>query len=489
MSRNEQLLALVKALSKAEKRYFKLFCGQSTSDANYLKLFDAIDAQQEYDEKTIRQKFKKEKFCRQLHVTKNYLHQLILKSLRNFHGKISKDATLKDILRNVEILYHKELYQHCRAELKRAEAIAHAFEINSGLVEVTSWERKLEQALSPQNYDRFLDILRLQEKAIDAMRDTNLHWRHAVHTSQFTASQTAPLPKKGKTATLYNAQTLEAKVLYYNTAYLTLLRNGFQDQAAASLMELLHLLEQFPHRIEEDPAIYISSANNLVSFLVFSKQYDKAIDLINRSRSLYENAMLHHERKSLLRQLLRIYNIELEIYRDTRIFEKHLPFIENVEAFITRHAQKIPLEYLASFWFQLANIHFMRRDFDRSLKWINQVMNARLGNIRTDLQVHARLLNLMIHLEQDNLFVLRYFVDSTRRFLKKLGRVQPLEQILLNFFSKIGQTPKFEHKERFRELHQQLLLSSPEQATTGITDYIDYKSWIEEKLFKLMTIK
>lgn len=485
MVKKEQLFILIKALSKTEKRYFKLSCKQAETASNYLKLFEAMDAQREYDEKAIRKKFKKETFCKQLHVTKSYLRQLILKSLRNFHGKISKDAELKDALRNAEILFHKELYPLCHAELKKAEAIARSFEINTSLAEIIVWKRKLEQAMHSQHYNRFAELLHEQEKAIDAMRNTNLYWQHAVNTSSTTISNSTAGGKKiknVKSATLENAQTLEAKVLYYNTSYLTLLRNGLHDKAEQSLMDLLSLLEKFPHRIQEDPALYISSSNNLVSYFVFSKQYNKAIALINRSRAMYEKAMQQHEKKSLLKQILRTYNIELEIYRDKKEFEKNLPFIRHIESFISRHVAKIPTDYLLSFWFQLANIHFMRKDFDQSLKWINQILNTRMQNVRTDLQVHARMMNLLIHLEQDNLFVLRYFVDSTRRFLKKVKQVQPFEQTLLAFFSKIGQTPKFEQKDRFRELQQQLFLINTEQVPTDVLDYIDYKGWIEGKL-------
>jgi hypothetical protein len=485
MRKKTQLFDLIKSLSKAEKRYLKLFCRQFNNGSNYLRLFEVIDAQKEYDEAAIRKKFKKEIFCKQLHVTKNYLHHLILKSLRNFHSQLSKDSELKDTLRNIEILYHKELYDHCAAELKTAESIARDYEINSGLAEVIAWKRKLAQARHSQQYNLFLALLTEQEKVIGAMGNTNLHWQNAVQTSYTAISNTAPAKKiisGNKKATLDNAETLEAKVLYFNTSYLTEIRNGLHDKASKTLTDLLDLLEKYPHRIQEDPAIYISSANNLVSFFVFTKQYEKAIALISRSRVLYEKAIQQHQKKSLLKQLLRTYNIELEIYRDTRSFEKNLPFIEHIESFISRHLSKIPHEYLVSFWFQLANIHFMRKDFDRSLKWINSIMNARFLPTPSELQVQARMLNLVIHLEQDNLFVLRYFTDSTRRFLKKIKQVQPFEQILLTFFSKIGQTPKYEQKDRFRELQEQLFSAGNELVPASVLDYIDYKKWIEEKL-------
>ena len=121
-------------------------------------------------------------------------------------------------------------------------------------------------------------------------------------------------------------------------------------------------------------------------------------------------------------------------------------------------------------------------EFDRSLTWINCILNRRFPGTQTELQVQARMLNLVIHLEQDNLFVLRYFVDSTRRFMKKVKEVQPFEQILLAFFSAMGQAPKYEHKQKCRELQQQLFPGDKEVVPASTLDYIDYKKWLEEKL-------
>ena len=39
-------------------------------------------------------------------------------------------------------------------------------------------------------------------------------------------------------------------------------------------------------------------------------------------------------------------------------------------------------------WFQLANIHFMRRDFARALGFVNKILSGRFPNIRVDL-VHC----------------------------------------------------------------------------------------------------
>ena len=55
------------------------------SGKSYMKLFDFIDKQQQADDKQIEDHFKQAAFIRQPHVMKNYLYQLIMKSLRSFH--------------------------------------------------------------------------------------------------------------------------------------------------------------------------------------------------------------------------------------------------------------------------------------------------------------------------------------------------------------------------------------------------------------------
>ena len=417
-------------------------------------------------------------------MTKNYLHKIILKSLRNFHSEFSKDAELKELLRNIEILYNKELYAHCETELKKADAIARKYEINSGLVEVQNWQRKLQQTIHPHHYKAFQETIAAQAEAIACLQNSNMYWQLAVDLSMTISGQ-----KKLKIDNIKflnnagNAKTLEAKVLYYNASYLWYLKKQNYQKAENAMYDLLAFFEIQPHRMQEDSGLYVSSVNNLVSYLVFRKKYTEALALITKAKITYEEWSITSENKTLLKQILRTYNIELELYKDSKTYDEHLEFIDTTEAFIATNKHKMPKEYLLSFWFQLANIHFMRKDFDRSLQWINQLLNEKLKGEETALLIHVRMLNLAVHLEQQNLFVLRYFVDSTRRFIRKIKQLEEYEIILLSFFSRISNTSLLEYKDRFAELYKQLFPVDAEPILpAGALNYIDYKEWIEGKL-------
>ena len=482
----EALFVLIHSLSKSEKRYFRLFCTREASGGNYIKLFDSIEGQSSYDERAIKELFKNEKFTKQLHVTKNYLRKLILKSLRNFHAGISKDAELKDILRNIEILYNKELFQHCEFQLEVAKRLAIKYELLSGLLEINNWKRKLEQTRRPGNYLALNSLLDEQEATLKKLRNKLEYWQLAVeYSAGMFQNQNLKTGSTSLTHSPEKPMSLEAQVLYYNTAYLDHLQNNDNKKAENELRKLIKLLESYPDRLKEEPGLYVSSINNLVSFYVFNKKYEAAILLIQKAKKSYQGWKVTSENRTLLKQIIRTYNIELEIYRNTKDFEDQMRFIESTEDFVLRNLYKIPKEYVASFQFQLASIHFMRNDLKKSLQWINQFLNSGYKEVRTELKKQVLLLNLMVHLEQKNLMVLGYFVNSTRRYMNKVKELLLYEEILLKFFIRIGRIPLLDYKDAFYTLKEQLYPKNSEPLIPrDAIDYIDYMAWINRQLGK-----
>ncbi len=112
MKNSEKLFPLIKSLKQSEKRYFRLFISSYVKEKNkyYMKLFEAINKQKEFDEKAIRHQLqKKDKdFSRHYRFTKHYLYQLILKSLRMYYSESSVDVQLKDIIHSVKICRMRE---------------------------------------------------------------------------------------------------------------------------------------------------------------------------------------------------------------------------------------------------------------------------------------------------------------------------------------------------------------------------------------------
>ena len=179
---------------------------------------------------------------------------------------------------------------------------------------------------------------------------------------------------------------------------------------------------------------------------------------------------------------MRSYNVELEVYRDTFQLEKGKQLIEETATYLKKHEREVPPVYAHQLWYQFAYIYFMLKDFSSALHWVNEIVNTQYKETREDLQSYARLLNLMIHFEMGNIFVLKYAVDSCRRFLKKKDKIEPFEQVLLRFFSQISNALEAEYLEYFKKLHFTLFERDPILMNDDQLDYLHVKRWLENKL-------
>src|ERR1035437_5020963 len=149
MRPSDHLFDLIRSLNPSEKRHFSLYAHRHIvgEENNYLKLFDAIDKQQEYDEVALKKKFSHEKFVQQIHVAKNYLYSLILKSLNEYHSADSSNIQLRELLNSAEILFGKGLYKQSSKILSKIKEKAYRYEKQISILEVIVLENKIAFAL------------------------------------------------------------------------------------------------------------------------------------------------------------------------------------------------------------------------------------------------------------------------------------------------------------------------------------------------------
>ena len=483
MTKKGNLFYLIKALSKSEKRYFKLFCISQKGDNNYWRLFEAIDVQEEFDEEAIKLKFEGEAFIKQLHVTKNYLYKLILSSLRQYHAKISKNAEIKDLLRNIEILFLKELYDQCYYEIQKAEKLARLNEKPTALIDILAWKRRLLMVKEQMKKGEWSSFINSTQKAIEQLQQLNDYWNLTATLFEYAEDKDKKFWKHPALKNRKQAPTfLQSAVLHYHALYTYYTLNQMPERGKENLILLIDLLEQQPKRIKDNPSSYATALNNLISFHIFNKSYSEVPVLLKKVKAIPIKFGLKKESKFSIRLQLRTYNIELEMYRDTQNLTAGIALIEEIEVFLKKRDKIIPKHYKLKFWYQFAYIFFLNKAFYKAMHWVNAIVNQRFDDSGSELEGFARLLNLMIHFELDNIIVLKYAIDSCRRFLKKKKQIETFELILLRFFSKITKVPKASYQKCFEQLKKDLLEGEQAPINAHILDYLDFKKWILEKL-------
>ena len=187
MKPSTELHDLIKSLTKSEKRFFKLHSSLQAGDKNYLRIFDSIDKQKVYDEEAIKKQFANERFIKHLPSEKNHLYKLILKALRSYHAESSISGTLKQEIKNIEILYQKALYVECNKLLHRAKRIArdnerlatHLFDLARALITARDLAEVAESVASIGTEALGADAIALclfADAPDSAPAATSLHW-------------------------------------------------------------------------------------------------------------------------------------------------------------------------------------------------------------------------------------------------------------------------------------------------------------------------
>ena len=103
----DALFQLVKSLEKSEKRNFKLYVKRNSSseDLKIVKLFDALDKLDAYDEEQLLKKNKSIR-KRQLSNMKAHLYKQILSSLRLIKDENNIDIQLHEQMDHARILFN-----------------------------------------------------------------------------------------------------------------------------------------------------------------------------------------------------------------------------------------------------------------------------------------------------------------------------------------------------------------------------------------------
>ena len=108
MKPSNQLFDLIKSLTPDEEFHFNNSSSIQQGEKNYIKLYNFLKNQDEYDEDAVKQHFKNEVFIQHLASEKNQLLHHILKSLRNHRQETSASAKIDEEIKNIHEKYENE---------------------------------------------------------------------------------------------------------------------------------------------------------------------------------------------------------------------------------------------------------------------------------------------------------------------------------------------------------------------------------------------
>lgn len=495
MKPSNDLFELIKSLSKSEKRFFKLSSSLQSGDKNYLKIFDAIDRQKEYDEDMLKECFEGETFIKHFPSEKNHLYKLILKSLRAYHSDNSISSILKQEIKNIEILYKKALYRECNKFLGRAKKLAIEHEKFYYLFEMLSLEKLLlEEAYEAGEFTKDLDALIREERdVIDKLR--NLASYHVLYSKINYVFRSGgyvrsdadralveeishhPLIIGRNTALSYRAAT----ICYYIQGFCAT-ANVDMESALLKFNRVKDILDDNPLIRKDLPKRYFRTLSNILTLQINTGRIDEALQMIDTMRTFAKKSHFNTEDIELM-VFKSTYLAELRIYEKKGEFEKAIEIVDDIVNGIESSEGKVNKEQELLFMVSIASVYFGAGNYKESLQWLNRVLNDNEPNLRQDIYSYARLFNLVVHYELGNFDLLEYINKSTSRYLTKRQRNHQLEIMILNYMKTLSRMAgKPEQIDVFKEFKKEIEAYKHSSTDQVIFDFFNYPVWLDSKI-------
>ena len=494
MAVSNYLFELIKSLSPSEKRYFKLFSSLQKSRAeekNYLRLFDFIAAQDAYDEEAILEAFAGENFIKSLHVTKNYLYNLILKSLRIFEEE-RKNAhrQLSNLLMNASVLENRGLYDQSRDMLNRALKIAQKYDKHFFIIEILHKKISIISGFQLKKIDEnALDTFQLLDEAFDRQsKETaylKLYYRVSLmmrtrdrenkqlktEVEEIAALPLLKIPPKKNSAffTKVLFHLIHAAVFYFEEDMVQ-----YNNAMYASLKvwdDHKQQKKESPHYYILQVANYLNSCHSVSDYSNFSERLQEIKSLrctnFNEAAEAFQNVAF----------------LELLYYLNTDNLDKAEQAIDGIIQGLERYKKKINKARETSFYYNISILFFLVGKYEKALHWADKILNDEKNGHRKDLQRFAHILELIYHYELRNFRYAESRCQANYRKLKKWGSLNALEIMILKQFNSIlYPTSKAELIERFRFINQKVEELESEHDSNTFLGIEELKIWLKSKL-------
>lgn len=487
----DDLHQLIHSLSQAEKRYFKVFAGRHVigEENNYVRLFDAIHAQQEYSEEKLRNQFRGEKFITRLPYEKNYLFKLILKSLRSFQAEKSPEQEVDELLAGAQILIEKGLWERGLRMTARARELAgehHLFhlQLKALLLERRQIKMRVTRELEP----------RLQENAAEraaVLQQLANYFQYADRYDQLfylvrrefnlrDATDRKLLEELEGDEWLQNeitALTPPAKQQYWLIrAFMSQLKGDFQS-AHQFYAQHLALWETSKGMRAADPQGWRVALANYLGSCTLVNDVEAMPPLLEKMKAPpFTSPEEEREAMSNFYFYQMLWRMAAGNWTEAWADRKR------TAEWLEQEAEALPVSRLLSFWGNLALVALVNHDFSEGLQWTDRILDHDKLDHRADVQLFARLMQMMMHFELGNHDLMEPLARSSSRAMKNRNAWHPFEQKLTARLKAIPELPEKKRPEAWLQLQQELITMERDEKENLPQGFTEVKNWVQAKV-------
>ena len=494
--KQEPVFDLVRSMSKAEKRNFKLYATrlEGNQDAKFLALFDAFDSLEEYNEEKILKKCPVRK--EQLANMKAHLYKQILVSIRLLDVHRNVGMQIREQLDFSRILYDKGQYRQSLRHLDRARELAAASEEHTQTLQVIEAQKAIESFFLTRSMGGRSTLLsRAADRQARIVSNVNelsnlsntlysLHLKLGYVRSEKDIEAVDRhykpiLDRYGDELT-----TFSEKIYYYQAAvWYNYIRHDFA-RSFRYARRWLDAYDAFPQMKETLYDNFLKGVSRLLEGLFLSGSYRRYTQTLARLESNREAfCSLNVNAEILYRQVEFVARINLHYMEGT--FAEGVQLVPEIEEYLKKYAAHIDLHHRMLLDYKVACLYFGHADYKKCMEYLQRVIATRDAQVRRDLQCYARILHLIASYEAGLDYNLDYQIRSTYAFLARMNDLHQVQRELIAFLKRLNAVYADGFKPELIRLYERLLPYTTHPYERRTFFYLDLISWLESKIRNL----
>ena len=491
--RNEPVFELIKSMTKAEKRNFKLYARrlEGNQQAKFIDLFDQMDGEERYDEAKIllRCPIKKE----QLPNMKAHLYRQILISMRLLDVQRSEIMQMHEQLDFATMLYNKGLYKQSERILEKVDQRTIERELYSPALEVIGLRNKIATlnitrgtipasvTASRRMAEICAQIERISELSSIAVTAYSLYHQLGYARTQKDIDMLARYFKPRLEAYDRAQMSFNEKFHYYQAyAWFYYVQYDFVRSYRYSQL-WVGLFEADPSRKREMYDDYMKGAAQILEGLYLMRRYRQFNERFEYFRDEFSELAALNTNAYILANRILYVNLIHKYFMEGE-FLRGVALVGEIEEFLNKYSPHLDIRYKMLVYYKIACLYFGAGEYTRCMEYLARITGTKDPGVGRDLQCFSRMLNLIASYEAGIDYNFDYQIRSVYSFLVKMKDMHHVQKEILSFLKKLGSIYADDWKKELSVLHNRLkpYESHPYERRTFL--YLDILSWLESKI-------
>lgn len=438
----DELFQLIHALNKNEKKFFTQYVNlyEKGSNPTYLKLFHFLNDAEAYSEADVFKKFRDPQFKKTYPVTKHYLKNLIIKTLRHSDLTVREDRDLTVYILDIKRMMAKGLFGMAKKQIEKLKSEAQEDEKFQDVIHLIAMQRGLiSMGYYRDQPEVNLDSLDEEEEALfDTIRELRNVMNASIKLYSLMHYEMSALPEEvmkeieslGKKPVMQDYERLRSakarhSFLQFWAMYYSAIGNYEKYHEYA--VKKLHFVttEKIPKTVTN---WLILAYNHYLGASLLIKDFSGFEEKLKFLEKMELQSQFHDsDRFQTVSMYGMLYYIHLN--DDRKLMES----IEYARSGLNRLAPFIRISFSYTLRTQIAYALLKLKKYDECVDAVNELMNAAANETRKDYTGHVKIINLMLRFEMGEKQYLTYLLKNTYRFFRNYLYVTPMHKFVIAY--------------------------------------------------------